>query len=114
MKKRAEIAKRYCRKLLNKKGICVFPGYRDSRAPAFYRYLVELKDYEKGEVIKRFRKLGIEASEVSIPLNILLGDKDGFPVSAYVYNNFISIPIYPSLSDREVKFIADSFDKIFL
>lgn len=114
IEKRINIARIYSEKLNKKRGINVFLEYDKKKSPIFYRYLIELTDYDKNTVIKKFRDFGIEASDIGKPVNFYYKNSDVFDVSDYICRNFVSVPIYPSLTEAEIDRILKSFDKIFV
>lgn len=100
LKKRRAIAKIYRDSL---KDIPVFTQPEDGHI--FYRFIIMSK--KKAEnIIAEFKKNGIEAKKpVFMPIHRYLG-LDGFNNTEEAMSRAISIPIYPSLSDREVSKIA--------
>lgn len=59
-------------------------------------------------LIKYLHEKGIAAAKpVFKPLHILLGNKGDCPVSDKVWNNTVSLPIYPLLSDADVEMIIE-------
>lgn len=114
IEKRINIARVYSEKLNKKRGIKIFFDLDKRKSPIFYRYLIELVDYDKNTIIKKFRDFGIEASDIGKPINFYYKNSGVFDISDYMYHNFVSIPIYPSLTEAEINKILKSFDKIFL
>jgi perosamine synthetase len=114
IRKRRKIAKLYSDILSKRKGVKIFYNNIPDAEVVFYRYIVELIDYKRDEIIDRFKKCGVEVSKLYPPLDVYYQKKSSSPVSTYIYNNFISIPIYPALRDDEIKKIVDSIEKIFL
>ncbi|MEW6012271.1 MAG: DegT/DnrJ/EryC1/StrS family aminotransferase [Elusimicrobiota bacterium] len=114
IEKRVNIARIYSEKLSKKRGISVFFEYDKKKSPIFYRYLIELIDYDKNTIIKKFRDFDIEASDIGKQVNFYYKNSDVFNVSDYICRNFVSVPIYPSLTEAEIDRILKSFDRIFV
>ena len=83
------------------------------RERVFYRYVIRIK----GNVTKGLNELrrrgNICKRPIFKPLHRYL-KIDGFKNSEKVYNSAISIPIYPSLKDEEIKKIVAAVKKVFL
>jgi|YNPMSStandDraft_2_1061718.scaffolds.fasta_scaffold00310_3 perosamine synthetase len=114
IRKRKKIAKLYSDIFSKKKGVKIFYNNIPDAKVVFYRYIVELINYKRDEIIDMFKKYGVEVSKLYLPLDVYYQKKSSSPVSTYIYNNFISIPIYPALRDDEIKKVIDSIEKIFL
>ena len=114
IKRRKEIARIYSEVLSKKKGIKIFYNHIPNASPVFYRYVVELIDYKRDEVIDRFKRCNVEVSKLYIPLDIYYRNKNSSSISSYVYENFISIPIYPALKRNEIDLILKAFKSIFI
>jgi perosamine synthetase len=74
----------------------------------YYRYIIRIKTpIEK--FIKRLKEKGIEAKlPVFKPLHRYLGlEKRLFPATEEVYKSAVSLPIYPSLTEEEVRLIVE-------
>ncbi|MDI6733780.1 MAG: DegT/DnrJ/EryC1/StrS family aminotransferase, partial [Planctomycetota bacterium] len=78
----------------------------------FYRYVFRHPLSDK--IISRLRRCGIEAKKpVYKPLHHYLTlDGRNFPVAERVHQSIVSLPIYPSLTDRQVDYIIDNLSKI--
>lgn len=105
IKRRKEIAQKYC---------CAFSGcdflipsvYKD-REHIFYRYVIRIRG-EAEEFIDDMQNKGIECRRpVYKPLHHYLFRGD-FPVADKVYKSAVSIPIYPTLSDKDVDYIIET------
>jgi dTDP-4-amino-4,6-dideoxygalactose transaminase len=103
LKRRRNIANRYIESL---EGLPIsLPRNIESRDNIYYRFVIGVKNIDS--VIKDFWERGIECKKpIFKPIHHYLGLK-GFKNSEYAYNSFISIPIYPSLSDNEVEKISE-------
>ena len=107
--RRKEIAKMYSEALVG----CNFelPALYEGKEHIFYRYIIKISPAIENH-IKSLRKRDIECRRpVYKPLHLYFGLKD-FPVAEKVHNQALSIPIYPSLTDREVNFIIEAIPKV--
>jgi len=75
----------------------------------YFRYVIRIKGDIK-KVIKKLARKGIEAKRpVFRPLHQYLGlKKINFPNTEAAYKSAISLPIYPTLNEEQVKFIAEA------
>jgi len=105
IKKRREIA-RYYNNAFSKYDIVLplkEPGH------IYYRYVIRIKTPLK-KFISRLEKKGIEAKPpVFNPLHRYLGlEKRLFPDTEAAFNRAVSLPIYPGLTDKQARFIAQA------
>lgn len=103
--KRKRLAKIYDEALSKSDGI-ILPLREDN---VYFRYVIRINgDIEK--LINKLARKRIEAKRpVFKPLHQYLGlKKSDYPNTERAYNTAISLPIYPSLSERQVKFIAET------
>ena len=79
--------------------------------PAFHRYIVRLKNHVPDTVIAKMKRRGIACGYgVKQPLHrILKLDPKDFPDAEKLANEVISLPLYPSLSMEDVKYIVKNF-----
>jgi dTDP-4-amino-4,6-dideoxygalactose transaminase len=113
IKRRYDIAKTYTGVLENKKTVRTFFNYTSDYRPVFYRYIFELLNYDRKDIIDRFVKKGITVSDViNMPLDRYYYKSFRCKNSGHVFNRCISIPLYPSLKDDEVKYISQAMEKI--
>jgi len=88
------------------------PEVPGERKHIYYRYVL-LLDNASG-FIKEMKKKGIECKRpVFKPLHRYLG-LSGYPVTEEIWNKAVSIPIYPSLSDEEVRRITEALSSVNL
>lgn len=86
------------------------PAVPEGREHIYYRYVL-LLDNAFG-FIENMKKRGIECRRpVYKPLHEYLGLSE-FPVTDEIFQQAVSIPIYPSLSDSEVKRIIDTMKNL--
>ncbi|MBI4721414.1 MAG: DegT/DnrJ/EryC1/StrS family aminotransferase [Candidatus Stahlbacteria bacterium] len=136
--RRQEIAQKY-NSQFPKFGICpAFFGIPHLREDlgfgiwnrVWYRYIIRAKK-DATEYINKLRLKGIECKKpIYKPLHQYMVEakqksrlprssggsggriKKGFPIADRVYSSAISIPIYPSLTDKEVHFIIDTINSL--
>jgi len=102
--RRAKIAKRYFSEL---QGLCDLPAvsYKDRRH-IFFRFLIQIHG-SVSKALEFFSESGVTCMRpVYKPLHKYL-HVHGYPNSDAVWNKTISIPIYPSLTDKEICKILD-------
>jgi len=102
--KRAEIAKRYVSEL---QGLCNLPvaSYKDRRH-IFFRFLIQIHG-SVSKALEFFSERGVICMRpVYKPLHKYL-HINGFPNTDVVWNRTISVPIYPSLTDKEICKVLD-------
>ena len=89
---------------------------KEDRESAYHLYPIILKDKfdnHKGEIFTRLRKEGIGVQVHYIPVYKQpyyqkLGFSDELcPVCEKFYKKELSIPMYPSLSDEDIEFVAE-------
>lgn len=104
LERRAQVAARYSAAFADSGlGLPVVP---DDRTHVFFRYIVRLGDAVPRAVesaITRLAARGIQCRRpVFRPLHQYLG-LEGYPVSEEAFATALSIPIYPSMTEREVE-----------
>jgi dTDP-4-amino-4,6-dideoxygalactose transaminase len=115
IKKRSLIAKKY-RQSLQSIQIedLVLPTTSTDTEPIFYRYVIRHPRSEK--LMKQLRRYGIEAKRpVYKPLHHYLKlDSKDFPNTEIAHRNATSLPIYPSLTNRQLNYIIDKVIKTLI
>ncbi len=108
IKKRLKIAQTYNAGL---EGVVArIPTATDEKEHVYYRYVIPVDD--PFEFIKQMGKKGIECRKpVFKPLHRYLR-LSGFPMTDYVWEKAVSIPIYPSLKVQEAYLVVDAIKKI--
>lgn len=103
------------RRLLAKRLLTVFNElpqvYRQSydSTKTYYRLALRLKNNNLKQLVAKFHQKGVGAARFTdLVLNYLNLHSGNFPITAKVINELISIPIYPSLSEPEIKNIIKS------
>lgn len=111
IKIRRQIAKTYNTKFY---GYNVdLPDDPDDRQHIYYRYVIKINSPLR-DFIRRLKSKGIEAKPpVFMPLHRYLGlNKNEFPNTEEAFRRAISIPIYPSLSKKEITYIIKEVSKL--
>jgi len=111
IKKRFLLAKKYTDLLKECHGI-VLPIYNKKEIkPVFYRYIVKLLNHNPNKIRRIMRKKGIVCGlGVLKPLHQLLRlSPKHYPVSEKLTREVISLPIYPSLTEKDIKYIVRRF-----
>ena len=90
----------------------ILPVEHPKTTSAFYRYVIRHPKADK--IILRLHRAGIEAKKpVYKPLHRYFGlNSRDFPNAEQAHRNAISLPVYPSLSDRDRNYITDNLVKI--
>lgn len=110
IEKRREVARRYFEEFRN----CSFqlPVWKERRDHIYYRFVVKTEK-EASSYLEKFKKEGVIARRpVYKPLHLYLG-LSGFPGTAEAWEKAVSIPLYPSLTEKEVEKIIEVVRKIF-
>lgn len=108
IEKRRKIADLYAGALQKK--TFPIPKVPGGRKHIYYRYVL-LLDNASG-FIKEMEKEEIECKKpVFKPLHRYLG-LSGYPATEEIWNKAVSIPIYPSLSDEEVRRITEALSSV--
>jgi dTDP-4-amino-4,6-dideoxygalactose transaminase len=111
--RRRKIAAHYTRHLssLNLSSL-VLPAEQPDTISVFYRYVIRHPRADK--IILRLNRAGIEAKKpVYKPLHRYFGLNSGdFPNAEHAHRSAISLPIHPSLTDRDRNYITDNLVKI--
>ena len=110
--RREKIATMYSKAFLNNKNI-VIPFIKDDRETSWHLYVIKVKNRNKN--INKLKDLGVSTSVHFIPVhkhpyykNTYKYDNNDYPIANKVYEESISLPIYPDLSDDEVKYIIET------
>ena len=115
--RRKEIAEYYNEHL---QGLDIIRPHIDSNVKSSYHlYPIRLIDYDRNEFIKKMTQNGIGTSAHFIPLHLMpfyrkrYGYKRGdFPVAEKVFENIVSLAIYPQLTEKQLEFIVKSIKEI--
>ena len=86
-------------------------GVPSHKRAVFYRYIIMVDDLEG--VQRCVKEKGVMCERpVFNPLHRFLSAVS-CPNSDKVYERVLSVPIYPSLSEREVEYVFETFDEVF-
>jgi len=88
------------------------PYPKDYKAHTYFRYVIRTGRSSES-IIKKLNQLGIEAKRPLFrPLHLYLGlNKKQYPETEEVYRTAVSLPIYPELTDSQVRFVITSVKK---
>ena len=107
--KRQKIAQRYSEVFRDSSKI-VIPFIKEDRETSWHLYVVKVK--KRDEVIERLKALGIGCSVHFIPVHKhsyyreKYGYKDeNYPVANRVFEESLSLPIYPDMSSEEIEYV---------
>jgi perosamine synthetase len=122
IQKRISIAKYYDRKLTSAFQDFQIPTKMSDRSHIFHLYTIKVLTDKKGitrnELFQRFATEGIQCSVHYTPLHLMtyykqfLRKSDAFPVSEKVGNQILSLPLYPTLTKKDVAHIVDVAKKL--
>ncbi|MEA2099275.1 MAG: DegT/DnrJ/EryC1/StrS family aminotransferase [Campylobacterota bacterium] len=111
-----KIAKIYNESLKSVDHITI-PELQDDEHP-FSLYIIKI-DKNRDSFAVELREAGIETALHYIPLHLLTYYKskyslrvNDFPVALRTYQQVLSLPIYASMDDKDVKFVCDKIKKI--
>jgi len=118
---RARVAAGYAERLKDIPGIRL-PNAAENVEHSWHLYVVRINQNERGvhrdEFIERMRENGVGTSVHFIPLHLqpyyrdAFGYRDGdFPVAEKLFDEIVSLPIYPGLDDDALDRIADAVGK---
>ncbi len=86
------------------------PTAEDGKEHVYYRYVIPVDDPMR--FVEKMKKKGIECRKpVFKPLHRYLR-LAGYPMTDYVWEKAVSIPIYPSLTEAEAKKVVDAIKGI--
>jgi dTDP-4-amino-4,6-dideoxygalactose transaminase len=90
---------------------CGFDTPRIDEGYVLYRYVIRIRKNVEN-YLKRISDKGVDCRKpVYKPIHQYFGLKD-FPVAERVHGSAVSIPMYPSLTDEEVDFVAEAVTSI--
>jgi dTDP-4-amino-4,6-dideoxygalactose transaminase len=116
-KMRIRIAKKYDKKLQKIKGITI-PKTFTNRNHIFHLYTIKVaKDYPytRNELFSMLNKNGIGSSVQYTPLHLLSYNKgkyikNSFPNANELKDQIISLPIYPTMKDKEIDYVISKLE----
>lgn len=108
--RRREIAALYFKEFKD----CDFslPVWKEGKEHIYYRFVIKTKDDASG-YLEKFQQKGIMCRRpVYKPLHLYL-KQAGFPNSSEAWQKAVSIPLYPSLKNKEIEKIINVVKEIF-
>ncbi len=115
LNKRIRIVKKYDKAFLENRNILKFARFEDGHA--YHLYIIEIKD--RLGLYNFLKKKGIYTQVHYFPVHLMpyyqnFGNKQGdLPKCEKYYKNCLSLPIYPTLSLKEQKFVIDSINEFY-
>jgi len=116
-KMRKQIAEKYDNKLKNVKGI-VIPKKKKNRNHIYHLYTIKIeKDYPltRNELFDALSSKGIGTSVQYYPLHLMsymknysTKSKSQFKNSNILKNQVLSLPIFPSMNERQIEFVSNT------
>jgi len=109
---RNEVAQKYNKAL---KDICKVPVVKENCYHSFNYYTIRFKNKEERDTIQNYLNKNEIANQIYYPISLhlqkaykKLGYKKGdFPVCEKIQDEVLSLPMYPELTDEEIKIIAE-------
>jgi len=87
------------------------PFVSQDRKVVFYRYVIRVRRNIEQMLMALKRKSIMCKRPVYMPLHRYLG-MDNFPNASHVWNSAISIPLYPSLSEKDIKTVIRGVSEV--
>ncbi len=120
--RRKHIAEEYSASLAHLNEVCT-PRLKSDRESAWHLYVIRLVPRAltigRNQFMEELRRLGIMASVHFIPLyrhpyyaNEFQYTAEPFPVSEQIYDEIVSLPIYPAMTDDDVGQVAESVENV--
>jgi UDP-4-amino-4,6-dideoxy-N-acetyl-beta-L-altrosamine transaminase len=94
------------------------PVFTDYSSSAWHIYMVELTQHDRKAVFEQLHARGIGVNVHYIPIHLhpyyqQIGFKQGdFPIAENFYNNALTLPLFPSLSDDQQHTVIDVLHKV--
>jgi dTDP-4-amino-4,6-dideoxygalactose transaminase len=90
----------------------------DDEEHSYFSYIIKV-DKNRDSFALELKNSGVGSGLHYIPLHLLSYYKtkyglkiNSFPVALKIYQTVLSLPIYPTMSDKEVKFVIDTVKKV--
>ena len=121
LERRKEIIKMY-NEGLKDLNVSVLPHYTDINESCGHLYLVRILDFgekERNEFIIKMAELGVATNVHYKPLPMHTGYKNlGFDIKDYpnaynLYKNEVTLPLHTCLSDEDVFYVIECFNKVY-
>jgi len=115
-KKRVKIAQRYNEAFQNNQNITL-PFVKADRKSSWHLYVIKVKN--RDEVIEKLKEQGVGCSVHFIPVHKQpyyrerYGYKDeNFPIANRVFEESLSLPIFPDMSEQEISYVIKKVQEI--
>ena len=116
LKKRKRISKLYNEGFANNNNI-ILPYVKDDRDSSWHLYVIKIK--KRDDIIEKLKELGIGCSVHFIPVhkhpyyrekyNLINED---YPVANKIFEKSLSLPIFPDMTDQEIKYVINKVNEI--
>jgi dTDP-4-amino-4,6-dideoxygalactose transaminase len=97
----------------------ILPYFNSNIKSSYHLYPIRLRDYDRNKFIEEMTKKGIGISVHFIPLHLMpfyqriyRYKRGDFPMAEKVFENIISLPIYPQLTEKQLEYIVKSIVEI--
>jgi UDP-4-amino-4,6-dideoxy-N-acetyl-beta-L-altrosamine transaminase len=114
--RRTELALRYQKMLIDLP--IKLPVFNNNSNSAWHIYMVELIRHDRKTVFEQLHAKGIGVNVHYIPIHLhpyyqRMGFKQGdFPIAENFYNNVLTLPLFPSLSDEQQTSVIDVLHEV--
>lgn len=111
---RHAIASAYARALTDVPGVKI-PRARENAIHSYYRFVLQIPQ-DSARIVEKLRRAGIDARATAAHfLYDYLGDSpNAFPHCEQIRNHLVSLPIYPTLTDTQIEYIATTTRRALL
>ena len=114
--RRKEIAEIYKKELSDINEILIKPIDKES---SYHLFVIEILKYERDRLIKELLNKKIQTSVHFMPVHLFSYYKNNFPykegdfpVSEKIFKRILSLPIFPSMEEDDVKIVSNSLKEI--
>lgn len=116
LNKRKRISKLYNEGFANNNNI-ILPYVKDDRDSSWHLYVIKIE--KRDYIIEKLKELGIGCSVHFIPVHkhpyyrekYNLTNED-YPVANKIFEKSLSLPIFPDMTDREIKYVINKVNKM--
>ena len=110
--KRAQIAHKYTLAFKDNKNI-VLPYVKNDRESSWHLFVIKINN--RDEIIEKLKENGVGCSVHFIPIhkhtyykNKYKYKNENYPVANKVFDESLSLPIYPDMTDEEIEFVINN------
>ena len=114
--RRKSIAMKY-NEAFEKVNTIITPVLKDDRESSWHLYVIKVEN--RDEIIKQLKECGVSTSVHFIPVHkhqyyykTYKYENNDFPQANKVFDQSISLPIFPDMTDEELQYVIDSVIKI--